>query len=161
MGELASRQTLARHVLSMQAPLLPERRIMARGGAWVEEHLRSWAAPGSGFPDPESAARYRAAMSWWPSPHCAVEYHRWLFRSRTRGDGRRFAAAMRRQVDSPVLQVLGECDPAVRLGAKDGSRGQVNGQYAAVVLRGVGHYAPEEDPKSFNAVLLDWLTHLG
>jgi pimeloyl-ACP methyl ester carboxylesterase len=68
---------------------------------------------------------------------------------------------MRRQVDSPVLQVLGECDPAVRLGAKDGSRGQVNGQYAAVVLRGVGHYAPEEDPKSFNAVLLDWLTHLG
>ncbi|MGH3384185.1 MAG: alpha/beta fold hydrolase [Nocardioidaceae bacterium] len=158
VGDLRSRAVLAKHVLSMQPPLLPERRIMAHRAAWVEQHLRDWAAPGSAFPDPEAADRYRTAMSLWPSPHCAVEYHRWLFRSRARGDGRRFAAAMRRPVPSPVVQVFGARDPAVQLGPADPSRERVSGPYDTVLLPDVGHFPPEEDPDSFNAVLLDWLT---
>ncbi|HET7328123.1 MAG TPA: alpha/beta hydrolase [Nocardioidaceae bacterium] len=160
-GELASRAVLAKHLLSMQPPLLPERRIVADGAAWVEHHLRDWAAPGSGFPDSEAAERYRTAMTVWPSPHCAVEYHRWLFRSRARSDGRRFTAQMRRGVQGPVLQVLGELDPAVRLGPSDSSRTRVAGAYAAVAIAGCGHFPHEEAPASFNAVLLDWLDHHG
>jgi pimeloyl-ACP methyl ester carboxylesterase len=158
LHELASRRVLARHLLAMQLPLVPERRLMADGAAWVEEHLRDWAAPGSGFPDPATAERYRTAMSWWPAPHCALEYHRWVFRSRTRADGRRFAHAMRRGVDTPVLQILGELDPAVQLSGTDGARTRVRGEYAAVAVAGVGHYPHEEDPASFNAVLRDWLS---
>jgi len=159
VGDLASREVLARHVLSMQAPVLPERRIMADHAQWVEDHLREWAAPDSGFPDEEAAERYRSAMTVWPSPHCAVEYHRWLFRSRARTDGRRFNAQMARGVAGPVLQVLGELDPSVQLGAKDESRSRVTGSYSVVVIPGVGHFPHEEDPASFNAVLLDWLEH--
>lgn len=159
VGELTSRSVLAKHVLSMQAPVLPERRIMADRAAWVERHLREWAAPGGEFPGPEAAERYRTAMTVWPSPHCAVESHRWLFRSRARSDGRRFNAQLGRGLPGPVLQVLGELDPSVQLGSTDSSRTRVSGAYAAVAIPDVGHFPHEEDPASFNAVLLDWLEH--
>ena len=89
-----------RHVLAMQLPMLPERRLADPGSGFLRDHLRAWSA--TGFPDDDTVATYQAAISQWPASHCALEYHRWLFRSRLRADGRRFAQAMR-----PPLRAAG------------------------------------------------------
>lgn len=148
---------LRRHLLGMQAPWLPERRIVAHEAAYVEHLLRAWSAPGGAFPRPEVALRYRAAMSRWPSPHCALEYHRWVLRSRLRSDGRRFNAAMRATVRAPVLQVLGAQDTVVRPAATRVPEGLVTGGCETVALESCGHFPHEERPEEFNAALLRWL----
>jgi len=148
---------LTGHLLAMQVPWLPERRIRAHGGQYVETLLRSWSGPSSPFPTPEQAGRYRAAMSLWPSPHCALEYHRWVVRSRLRTDGRRFTAAMRAPVHAPVLQVRGAEDAVVPAAATRVSRSVVAGPYELAVLDGVGHFPHEECPGEFNRTVLDWL----
>ena len=58
------------------------------------------AAAGSAFPDEPTVRTYQQAISLWPASHCALEYHRWLFRSRIRSDGRQFNAVMRHPVPS-------------------------------------------------------------
>lgn len=148
---------LTGHLLGMQAPWLPERRIRAHDGQYVETLLRGWSGPSSDFPTPEQAARYRAAMSLWPSPHCALEYHRWVVRSRLRTDGRRFTAAMRTPVRAPVLQVRGADDTVVPVAATRVTRSMVAGPYELAVLAGVGHFPHEECPEEFNKTVLDWL----
>ena len=65
--------------------------------------MEAWASPSSGFPDDETVATYQAVIAIWPSSHCALEYHRWLVRSRPRGDGRAFDRALRAPVGQPVL----------------------------------------------------------
>ena len=77
----------------MQVPWLPERRIMR--GRYLAEHLQAWSSPANAYPSAEEVEHYRAALSKWPSPHCALEYHRWLLRSRLRADGRAFNRLMR------------------------------------------------------------------
>ncbi|MDQ4007049.1 MAG: alpha/beta hydrolase [Actinomycetota bacterium] len=149
---------LARHLLGMQVPWVPERRIRAHEARYVEHLLTAWSAPGSAFPDPEAARRYRAAMSLWPSPHCALEYHRWVMRSRLRADGRRFAAAMRSPVRAPVLQVLGGQDAVVPRSATRLARSLATGPRELAVLEPAGHFPHEECPQEFTATLLDWLT---
>jgi pimeloyl-ACP methyl ester carboxylesterase len=156
MRALLSSRRLAAHLLGMQAPWVPERRIAADGAAYVETLLRAWSGPSSAFPTAEQAARYRAAMSLWPSPHCALEYHRWVMRSRLRADGRRYAAAMRAPVHAPVLQVLGGHDPVVPRDATRLPR-SVTGPAETRVVEGAGHFPHEECPAEFNALLLEWL----
>ena len=146
-------------LVAAQLPLLPERRILAEDCAFVEEYLRRGSAPATAFPDPATAGRYRAAMRLWPSPHCALEYARWLVRSRARTDGRRFTAAMRQPVGAPVLQVHGELDPIVRAPAEPTS-GSVASTYELDVMSGVGHYPHEEAPDAFTKVVLGWLERL-
>jgi len=146
----------ARHLLAMQLPWLPERQI-ARG-SYVAKHLSAWAAPGGQFPTREESLRYRTALAQWPSPHCALEYHRWLFRSRFRADGLAFARAMRRQVAVPVLQIAGADDPAHPSNDDDASICYVNGPYEARSIAGAGHFPHEERPQEFNRVLLGWLS---
>ena len=148
---------LTGHLLGMQVPWLPERRIRAHDGQYVEHLLHSWSGPSSPFPTPEQAARYRAAMSLWPSPHCALEYHRWVVRSRPRTDGRRFNAAMRTPISAPVLQVLGADDTVIPHRAVRVSRSLVAGPHERVVLDDVGHFPHEESPAVFNKTLLGWL----
>ena len=80
------------HVLAMQLPMLPERRLADPARGYVAGHLRAWSAPGSAFPDDATAATYQKAIGLWPASHCALEYHRWLVRSRLRADGRAFDA---------------------------------------------------------------------
>jgi pimeloyl-ACP methyl ester carboxylesterase len=143
-------------MLAMQVPLAPERRITADDCAYVEQHLRRGAAPGSAFPDPETAQRYRAAMRLWPAPHCALEYHRWLVRSRFRADGRRFTEHMRAPIGCPTLMVEGELDPIVPY-AGLAARHYLRGPYRSELLPGVGHYPHEEAPDAFTKLLLDWL----
>jgi pimeloyl-ACP methyl ester carboxylesterase len=158
LGALLRSPRLGRHLLGMQVPWLPERRIRARGSQYVETLLASWSAPESSFPDAEQARRYRAAMSLWPSPHCALEYHRWVVRSRLRTDGRRFAAAMRTPVRVPVLQILGGQDTVIPRAAARVPPSLVHGPREVAVLQRAGHFPHEECPEEFSATLLEWLS---
>jgi pimeloyl-ACP methyl ester carboxylesterase len=151
---------LSRHLLGMQVPWFPERRIQARDAQYVETLLHAWSGPSTPFPDAEQTRRYRGAMSLWPSPHCALEYHRWVMRSRLRTDGRRFTASMRAPVRAPVLQVLGGQDPLVPKSAIRVPRGVLRGPHEVAVLDRAGHFPHEECPDEFNATLLRWLARL-
>ncbi len=154
-GDLA-----ARHVLAMQLPWRPERRLADPRSGFLRDHLTAWSAPGSGFPDQHAVATYERAIGLWPSSHCALEYHRWLFRSRLRADGRRFRRLMRPPVSQPVLLVTGADDPALPPDRVRRSRAHVLGEPTEHVLPGVGHFPHEEDPAAFNAVLGEWLASL-
>ncbi len=145
-----------RHLLAMQVPWLPERRIAK--GRYVAQHLAAWSAPQSSFPSAAEAERYRAAFALWPSPHCALEYHRWLFRSRLRADGRAFARSMRRKIAVPVLHIGGAEDPAEPAGGMASSARYVVGPFTEELVAGAGHFPHEEKPDAFNRVLLDWLS---
>ncbi len=148
----------ARHLLAMQLPLLPERRLANASSGFLEHHLRSWSAPGSGFPDDEVLATYQRAISIWPASHCALEYHRWLVRSRLRSDGRRFGSAMRAPLDRPVCSVWGAEDPLAPRFPGTGS--VAAGGLSEHRMAGVGHFPHEEDPAGFNRLLLAWLAGL-
>lgn len=147
----------ARHVLGYQAPIVPERRLMANGAAHVEELLRRWSAPGSAFPNADEARRYRAAMQLWPAPHCALEYYRWLVRSTMRPDGRRFARLLREPVAVPVLQLHGGHDQPVRSATAQSSAEHVDGPYRWHVIDDAGHFPHEETPREVTDEVLAWL----
>lgn len=145
------------HLLAMQAPFVPERRLSRAASSYVADHLRSWSSPASAFPDAETAQRYHDALSLWPASHCALEYHRWLVRSRVRADGRRFNALMEPPVKVPVCTIHGTDDPALPVQASARSRRWVDAPFEAHVLPGTGHFPHEEAPEAFDAVLLPWL----
>jgi pimeloyl-ACP methyl ester carboxylesterase len=146
-----------RHLLAMQVPMLPERRLADASSGFLAGHLRTWSARGSAFPGPAEEATYQRAISLWPSSHCALEYHRWLVRSRLRADGRRFGAAMRPPVRQPVCSIVGGEDRFVPL---VGSGDRVRGPFTEHVLAGVGHFPHEEDPARVTELLLGWLRRL-
>ena len=143
------------HVLGFQVPLLPERRLTADGGALVEKLLRAWAAPG--WPDAESAARYREAIAIPGVAHCALEYHRWAVRSIPRPDGLRFARRMKAPVRVPVLHLHGGRDRAMLASSAAGSERYVEAEYRWEILPACGHFPHEEDPARINELLLPWL----
>jgi pimeloyl-ACP methyl ester carboxylesterase len=149
-----------RHVLAMQVPMLPERRLADPGTGFLRDHLRGWSGPDSTVPDVATVTTYERAISIWPASHCALEYHRWLFRSRFRADGRRFAASMRPLVEQPVCCIWGADDPAIPGSGVAGSRRHVRGDLTEHRLRAVGHFPHEEEPTAFTALLLSWLAGL-
>ncbi len=149
-----------RHVLAMQVPMWPERRLAAPGSGFLRTHLRDWSAPGSGFPDGPTLATYQRAIRLWPASHCALEYHRWLVRSRLRADGRRFTALMRPPVSQPVCLVTGAADPVVPPRAFARSAEHVTGAVTEHRMPGVGHFPHEEDPAELARLLLSWLDRL-
>jgi len=148
------------HVMAMQAPFVPERRLSRQSSTFVVDHLRAWSSHGSGFPDPETARTYHEALRLWPAAHCALEYHRWLVRSRLRPDGRRFNALLEPPITVPVCAIHGADDPAVPALGTERSRRRVQGPFEAHVLPRTGHFPHEEAPEAFNAVLLGWLRTL-
>ena len=150
----------ARHVLAMQVPWRPERRIARASSGYLRDHLRAWSAPGGTFPCDADVATYQRAIAQWPSSHCALEYHRWLFRSRLRADGRRFRQVMRPPVAQPVLAISGGADPALPPASMARSRRHVAGDLTEHVLAGVGHFPHEESPSEVTALLLAWLRSL-
>ncbi len=156
-ARLASRAPIG-HLLAMQVPWLPERRI--RRPAYVARHLERWSSPSSEFPSSDEVDRYAEAFADWPSPHCALEYHRWLVRSRLRADGRAFGRLMRPALDLPVLQVVGADDPAISLTAVRRSARHVSGDsssHRVVAIESAGHFPHEEQPATFTDTLLSWL----
>lgn len=149
------------HLTSAQAPFVPERRLSQPESRYVAEHLRRWSSPRSDFPDDDTAARYHEAMSLWPAAHCALEYHRWLVRSRLRGDGRRHNALMGPALTVPVCLVQGADDPVAPARGAARSRQRVAAPASVHVIADAGHFPHEEQPAAFDAVLLAWLETLG
>ena len=150
------------HLLAMQVPFLPERRISRPSSGYVRAHLRAWSSAASSFPDEDAVRRYDDALRLWPASHCALEYHRWLVRSRLRADGRRFNAVMEQPVTVPVCTVHGADDPAVPTArVSERSARWVSAAVESHVVAGAGHFPHEESPGAFEKVLLGWLGGLG
>ncbi|MGH8891711.1 MAG: alpha/beta fold hydrolase, partial [Actinomycetes bacterium] len=143
------------HVLGYQRPVLPERDLVAADGQQVVDLMHRWAGPG--FPDEESAARYRQAVQIPGVAHCALESYRWAVRSIPRPDGLRYARRMASPVTVPTLQVHGALDQCVLPSSARGSGRYVEGPYRWHLMPGVGHFPPEESPSAFTTVLRDWL----
>jgi pimeloyl-ACP methyl ester carboxylesterase len=139
----------------MQLPMVPERRLADASSGFLGRLLRSWSAPRSPFPDDAAVSTYQRAISIWPASHCALEYHRWLVRSRLRADGRRFRSLMRSPVDQPVCTVWGAEDPVLPGARPAGS--YAPGGLTEHRMPGVGHFPHEEDPAAFTGLLLAWL----
>jgi pimeloyl-ACP methyl ester carboxylesterase len=145
-----------RHLAAYQVPVLPERRLRENGQ--VAALLQSWGGPG--WPSPDEARRYTAAMRIPFVAHSAMEYFRWGVRSIPRQDGRRFRARIRRPVQVPVLQVHGALDPCSSPDQARTSSRWVSGPYRWELLDGVGHYPAEEAPERTSAIVLEWLATL-
>jgi pimeloyl-ACP methyl ester carboxylesterase len=143
------------YALGFQMPLLPERQLLRDHAERVGIFLSSWAGPG--WPDHETERIYRSAMSLPSVAHSALEYHRWLLRSRLRPDGRRYARMMRTPVQAPTLQIHGALDTCIRPRAARGSGTYVDGPYRWRLIDGTGHFPHEELPERFDLELRSWL----
>ncbi|GAA2092356.1 alpha/beta hydrolase [Microlunatus panaciterrae] len=146
-----------RDLAFFQIPLLPERRIMAEDGAFIENLHRSRTAPASLFPNAAEARRYRDALMLWPSPHCALEYQRSFVRNQVRSAGRSYRRALHATFAGPVLSVHGQLDPIVPLAAMAAAGPYIDGPHTVIDLPRVGHLPHEEAPELFTAALLQWL----
>jgi pimeloyl-ACP methyl ester carboxylesterase len=144
------------YAFGFQLPLLPERHLLRRHAEHVGEILGSWSGPG--WPDPATEATYRAAMCLPAVAHSALEYHRWLLRSRLRPDGMRYARAMRSPVQAPTLQIHGSLDGVIRPRTARGSGSFVDAPYRWRLIDGAGHFPHEELPDRFDLELRSWLT---
>jgi len=143
------------HTLRFQLPALPERQLLRDQAEQVGRLLASWSGPG--WPDPATEWAYRAAICVPAVAHSALEYHRWLLRSRLRPDGMRYSRAMRAPVQAPTLQIHGALDTCVRPSAARGSSRFVDGPYRWRLVDGAGHFPHEEMPDRFNLELRSWL----
>lgn len=156
-GWAAARPPLSRtaaRIAQFQLPWLPERRLTR--GDLVTRVLAEWGAPG--WPDPETAETYRAAMRIPFAAHCSMEMMRWRVRSMPRVDGQRFLAAVREPVQVPVLQVHGDLDGCLPSSAARATHMARDLRF--VTVPGAGHFLPEEAPEQVSAALLDWLSGL-
>jgi len=89
--------------------------------------------------------------------HCALEYYRWVGRSRFRFDGRRLSRAVDRRVRVPVLQLHGTDDPYVLERTARRSAYWAGDGYRYKVLPGVGHFVHQEAPEHTTALLTEFL----
>ena len=140
-----------------QLPILPERVIMARDGAYVEWLLRRRAATGSTFLSPDEARHYRQALRLWPSPHCALEYLRMFGRDQFRAAGRDLRQVLRSPVRVPVLTVRGSADRLLGAASMLPPNPYAPTDHRHVEIPGIGHLPQEEAPDAVSAALLDWL----
>lgn len=145
----------SRYVLPYQRPLLPERALVSRDAHAVTDLLERWSGPG--WPDEQTAARYRQAARIPGVAHCAMESFRWMVRSLPRPDGLRYARRMASPVTVPTLHVHGELDTCVLPSSARGSGRYVEAPYRFELLDGVGHFVAEEAPERFSALLTSWL----
>ncbi|MEI8081551.1 MAG: alpha/beta hydrolase [Actinomycetes bacterium] len=145
------------YVLGFQRPWIPERQLVADDALAIERMLQEWSAAPS-WPDPDTAAHYRAAFEMGPTAHCSIEYHRWAIRSIPRPDGRRYARALAASpISAPVLAIHGASDRTVLPRSAQGSGDYVDGPYAWRSLKDVGHFPHEEAPDQVNPLILEWL----
>ncbi|CAM3662449.1 alpha/beta hydrolase [Nocardiopsis rhodophaea] len=144
-----------RHLLGFQVPMLPERRLVAHDAARVAEMLHEWSRPG--WPDHTTERRVRDAFQIPGVAHSSLEFHRWMFRSQVRPDGRRYMRRMRRLIRVPTLHVHGALDPYLLPATARGSGRYVNAPYRWRVIEGAGHFPHQEQPRRVNTTLVGWL----
>src|SRR5258708_40220937 len=89
--------------------------------------------------------------------HSAVEYRRWVVRSRLRPDGMGYARMMRTPVQAPTLQIHGALDSCVRPRAARGSGTYVDAPYRRRLIDGAGPFPREEMPERLHLELRSWL----
>jgi pimeloyl-ACP methyl ester carboxylesterase len=145
----------SRYAFAFQLPMLPERQLLRNRAERVGQILGSWSGPG--WPDPETERLYRMAMCVPSVAHSALEYHRWLLRSRLRPDGMRYARAMRTAVQAPTLQIHGSLDSCVLPATARGSGRHVDAPYRWRLIDGAGHFPQEEVAERFDLELRSWL----
>lgn len=146
------------YAIPFQVPFAPESSLSRHDGARVHRFLSDWSHDTTWLSDDVSGV-YRSAFIQWPTPHCAIEYHRWAVRSMLRPDGLRYAKRMKQVIDIPVLHVHGEHDPAILIESVTGSVDYAGNDYTWRTLS-CGHFPHEEAPSEFNEIVLDWLlTH--
>src|SRR3954471_9658127 len=143
-----------------QVPLLPERRIMAEDGLYIEELLRRWAADGAELLTAAEARHYRDALMLWPSPHCPLENQRSFARNQFRSTGPDLRRALRQPISVPLLSIHGQEDQLVPIPAMTAAEKWVEARHDLISLPGVGHLPHEEDPAVVTAAIIDWLTAL-
>jgi pimeloyl-ACP methyl ester carboxylesterase len=147
------------HVFRAQAPIAPERWLTRDNAATVEALMRRWSGPQwtekADFAD--AVTRHRSAMMVRGAAHSALEYYRWAGRAQLRGEGRRFAEAMRRKVTVPVLQLAGAVDPCVLPRTLDASKSWATRTIQTRTLDDVGHFPHQEAPAVTNRVLTEFL----
>ncbi|GAA4982185.1 pimeloyl-ACP methyl ester carboxylesterase [Nonomuraea thailandensis] len=146
----------SRRTFGFQLPLLPERRLTRHDAALVGRLLEERSRPG--WPEPAESRTYREAFRIPTVAHCALEYHRWFGRSQLRPDGRRYARAMRTEIEAPTLHLHGALDPSVLPRTAQGSSRYVAAPYRWRLFEGAGHFPHEEIPDVFDTELLGWLS---
>lgn len=135
----------------MQLPRLPERRLRTHGlaGRLMAAGAGPIWAASADFT--AAVARYDAAIQVPGAAHCATEYVRWAGRSQLRAEGRRFAAAVARPAEAPVLALCGADDPRVWPGTVAASAPWAGPRFTTEVLAGTGHFPHEERPARVTA----------
>jgi pimeloyl-ACP methyl ester carboxylesterase len=150
-------------VFAAQAPIAPERALVADGAARVERLMRTWSGPQWTETESfaEAVAANRSAMLVPGVAHSALEYFRWAIRSLARSDGRRYAAEMDQRLTVPVLQVHGGADPYFLEPTALASRIWVGSVTRFHSLPGVGHFPHQERPAETAGTLLDFFGEIG
>jgi pimeloyl-ACP methyl ester carboxylesterase len=146
-------------VAGFQLPRWPERALCVDDGAGVERIMRAWAGAGwAGSADFAGAmAKYRAAARIAGVAFCSMEYYRWAMRSQLRAEGRRFAVAVARHAEVPVLGLHGADDPWLLPRTAAASTPWAGERHTLEVLPGIGHFPHEERPAVVTARIADFL----
>ena len=146
-------------VAGFQLPRWPERALCDDDGAGVERIMRAWAGAGwAGTADFAGAtAKYRAAARIAGVAFCSMEYYRWAVRSQLRAEGRRFAVAVARHAEVPVLGLHGADDPWLLPRTAAASTPWAGERHTLEVLPGTGHFPHEERPALVTARIADFL----
>ena len=153
-----AQRAASRHALrTFQIPRRAEN-LLSRDTRWVHQLYDQWTGPrwrnSPSYAD--AVARYGAAMRIHPVSYCAAEHYRWVWRSRWRSDGRRYAASLRTPITAPVLHLHGDADTCVLPATAQGSGRYVSGAYEWLVLNQVGHYPQDEVPDLVSGEILRW-----
>lgn len=150
-------RTMGAGLAWFQLPIVPERVITARNGAYVEWLLRRRADPEAAFLTSAEARHYRQALRLWPSPHCALEYLRIFGRDQLRPAGRAYRNALSAPVEVPVLTIRGEQDRLVPADSMLPPAPYAPSTHRHVEIPGTGHLPHEESPEAVTGILIDWL----
>ncbi|MDT7710424.1 MAG: hypothetical protein QOG20_6031 [Pseudonocardiales bacterium] len=147
------------YALGFQLPRWPERSLRAHDGARVERILRGWAGSEWAATDDfaTAVARCRTAIQVPGVVHSAMEYYRWALRSQVRIEGRRFAAAVARPPEVPVLQIHGANDPCLLVRTAAASQRWAGERHTLEVLPATGHFPHQERPRVVNGLLTAFL----
>jgi pimeloyl-ACP methyl ester carboxylesterase len=147
------------HVLRFQLPIYPERWLTGENALQVAKLLSAWSGPKwrSAPEFDEVIRRCRQAMTVPGVAHSALEYYRWAVRSQVRSDGRRFAEAVDKPMQVPVLQIHGELDPVSLESSARASRAWLGPGSEFRCLPEVGHFPHQEAPHTTSKLLTEFL----